>query len=116
MQLENLVQDQFFSPALIADELRTTRRELASTLGLGKDAFMRTSRTQARKSQMRLRQMVEIINRIEHKMHSPIVAYAWFRSARLPGFGDATPDTLVREGKAELVHAYLDRIEAGGYA
>ena len=116
MQLDRLVEDQVFSPRLIADELRTTRREIAGTLGLGKDAFTRTSRIRARKSQVRLRQMVEILNRIEPEMDSPIAAYAWFRSARLPGFGGATPDLLLREGKGEHVHAYLDRVAAGGYA
>ena len=49
-------------------------------------------------------------------MGSPLAAYAWFRSARLPGFGGATPDLLMREGKAEYVYAYLDRVAAGGYA
>ena len=34
----------------------------------------------------------------------------------LPGFGGATPDALVREGKADHVHACLDRIMAGGHA
>ena len=29
---------------------------------------------------------------------------------------DATPHMLVRDGKCEHVHAYLDRIAAGGYA
>ena len=116
MHLERLVEDQVFSPALVADELRTTRRELAGTLGLGKDAFTRAPRIRARKSQARLRQMLEIMNRIEPELHSPIAAYAWFRSARLPGFGGATPDMLVREGKAQQVHAHLDRLAAGGYA
>lgn len=116
MQLQKLVEDTVFSPALVANELRTTRSEIAATLGLGKDAFTRTSRIRARKSQVRLRQMLEIMNRVEAEMGSPLAAYAWFRSARLPGFGGATPDLLVREGKAEHVHAYLDRVAAGGYA
>lgn len=116
MQLQKLLEDRIFSPALVADELRTTRSEIAATLGLGKDAFTRRSRIRARKSQVRLRQMLEIMNRVEAEMGSPLSAYAWFRSARLPGFGGATPDLLVREGKAEQVHAYLDRVAAGGYA
>ena len=116
MQLEKLVKDQVFSPALVADELRTTRGEIAGTLGLGKDALSRASRIRAAKSQVRLRQMLEIMNRVEPEMGSAIAAYAWFRSARLPGFGGATPDLLVREGKGEQVHAYLDRVAAGGYA
>ena len=116
MQLNKLVEDHVFSPTLVAEELRTTRREIAGTLGLGKDAFARRSRIRARKSQVRLRQLLEILNRVEPEMDSPIAAYAWFRSARLPGFGGATPDLLVREGKGEHVHAYLDRVAAGGYA
>ena len=39
-----------------------------------------------------------------------------FRAEPLPGFGGATPDLLVRAGRADQVHAYLDRIMAGGYA
>ena len=116
MQVEKLVRDQIFSPALIADELRTTRRELAGTLGLADDAFTRAARIRARKTQMRLRQMVEIMNRIEPELDSPIAAYAWLGSARLPGFGGATPHMLVRDGRSEHVHAYLDRVAAGGYA
>ena len=116
MQLQEFVDDEVFSPALVADELRTTRSEIARTLGLGKDAFTRRSRIRARKSQVRLRQMLEIMNRVEAEMGSLLAAYAWFRSTRLPGFGGATPDRLVREGKADHVHAYLDRVSAGGYA
>lgn len=117
MQVNKLMQDQVFSPALIATELRTTRRELAGTLGLGKDAFHgHPEDARARRSQTRQRQLVEILNRVEPRVHSPIAAYAWFRSARLPGFAGATPALLVRDGKSEHVHAYLDRVALGGYA
>ena len=116
MRFQEFVDDQVFSPALIADALRTTKSEIAGTLGLGKDAFTRASRIRARKTQVRLRQMLEILNRVEAATGSPLAAYAWFRAEPLPGFGGATPDALVREGRAEHVHAYLDRIAAGGYA
>ena len=72
---------------------------------------------QARKTQTRLREMVEILRRVEaYTGSSPIVAYAWFRSEVLPGFAGKTPDQLVREGEAGYVHACLDRIVSGGYA
>ena len=116
MQFQEFVDDQVFSPTLIADVLRTTKSEIAGTLGLGKDAFTRTSRIRARKTQVRLRQMLEILNRVEAVTGSPLAAYAWFRAEPLPGFGGGTPDALVREGRAEHVHAYLERIMAGGYA
>ncbi len=116
MQFQEYIDDQVFSPALIAAALRTTRSEIAGTLGLGKDALSRTSRVRARKTQVRLRQMMELLNRVEAATGSPLAAYAWFRGEPLPGFGGATPDLLLREGRADDVHAYLDRIMAGGYA
>ncbi len=116
MQFQEFIADEAFSPALIADALRTTKAEIAGTLGLGKDAFARASRIRARKTQVRLRHMLEILNRVEAVTGSPLAAYAWFRAEPLPGFGGATPDRLVREGRAEDVHAYLDRIMDGGYA
>ena len=116
MRFRELVDDQVFSPALVADALRTTKSEIAGTLGLGKDAFSRASRVRARKTQTRLRQMLEILNRAEAITGSPLAAYAWFRAEPLPGFGGATPDQLLRAGRADHVHAYLDRVTAGGYA
>ena len=116
MMFQEFVDDQVFSPALVADALRTTESEIADTLGLGRDAFSRASRIRARKTQTRLRQMLEILNRVEAETGSTLAAYAWFRAEPLPGFGGATPDLLLREGKADHVHAYLDRIMAGGYA
>ncbi len=116
MRFQEFMDNQVFSPALIAAALRTTKSEIAGTLGLGKDALSRTSRVRARKTQVRLRQMMELLNRVEAATGSPLAAYAWFRGEPLPGFGGATPDLLLREGRADDVHAYLDRIMAGGYA
>ncbi len=116
MRFQELVEDEVFSPTLVARALRTTKAEIANTLGLGRDSFIRASRVRARKTQVRLRQMLEILNRVEAETGSPLAAYAWFRAEPLPGFGGATPDQLVREGKADHVHAYLDRIMVGGYA
>ena len=116
MQLQEFVEDQAFSPPLIAQALRTTESEIAATLGLGKDGFSRVSRVRARKTQVRLRQMLEILNRVEAATGSALAAYAWFRAEPLPGFGGATANQLLREGRADHVHAHLDRIMAGGHA
>ena len=116
MRFQEFVEDEVCSPTLVARALRTTKAEIANTLGLGKDSFTRASRVRARKTQVRLRQMLEILNRVEVQTGSPLAAYAWFRAEPLPSFGGATSDQLVRDGKADHVHAYLDRIIAGGYA
>ena len=68
------------------------------------------------RSEMRLRQMLEILNRVEGLVGSARVAYEWFRSEPLPGFAGMTPCQLVRDGKADGVHAYLDQVLDGGYA
>ena len=97
--------------------MRTTKAEIADTLGLSRDALSRTARIRATKTQTRLREMMEILHRMEGYTGSPpLVAYAWFRSEALPGFAGLTPDQLVRQGKANMVRAHLDRIMAGGYA
>ena len=116
MMLQEYIQDEVFSPELVANALRTNRREIAHTLGLGGDALSRTTRIRAFKTQTRIREMLEILKRVEAQTGSLLAAYAWFRSEPLAGFGGMTPDQLVRDGKASYVHAYLDRIMAGGYA
>ena len=116
MEIRDLAADVGFSPQAVAAELKTTKAELAGTLGLNRDALSRASRIGASKTQMRLRQMIEILNRVDAELGSQLVAYAWFRSEPLPGFANQTPCQLVRDGKADLVHAYLDQVLEGGYA
>jgi hypothetical protein len=116
MQFDAYIDDSLFSPAKIAEALRTTKAEISETLGLASDALTRRQRMKAAKTQTRLREMLEILNRVESVTGSLLGAYAWFRSEPLPGFGGQTPDQLVRAGQARHVHAYLDRVMAGGYA
>ena len=116
MQIQDFATETGFSPNAVARELRTTKAEIAHTLGLSPDALSRSSRIGAPKTQTRLRQMLEILNRVESLVGSALVAYAWFRSEPLPGFADMTPCQLVRDGKADGVHAYLDQVLEGGYS
>ena len=104
------------SPDLIAEILRTTKEEIALTAGLSRDAVARKGRVQGRGTQMRLREMMEILNRVEPWTGSPLAAYAWYRSQPLPGFAGRTAEMLVREGKALAVRAYLDEVALGGFA
>ena len=77
MQLQELVDHDagILSPALIAGALRTTKAEIADTLGLSRDALSRTTRVRATKTQTRLREMVVIPRRIGRPFHH----YAWSR-------------------------------------
>lgn len=116
MEFSVLTSNSEFSPTKVAQLLRTSKREIAQTLGLGSDALTRRQRLSSVKTQTRLREMLEILNRVEAQAGSPLAAYAWFRSEPLPGFAGLTPDQLVRDGHADWVHRYLDRVLAGGFA
>lgn len=96
--------------------LHITRGELALALGLSRAAVSKTARAGAPATQSRLRDMVEILNRVRPWAGSPQQAFAWYRSQPLPSFGDQTAEDLVKEGRAEAVKRYLDRIAVGGYA
>ena len=105
-----------FAPGRIAEVLRTTKDEVAHTVGLGRDAVMRPDRIASPKTQKRLREMVEILNRVEPRFGSALIAYAWYRSEPLAGFGGLTAMQLVREGRAAEVMEYIDAVDAGVHA
>ncbi|KHL24135.1 hypothetical protein PK98_15265 [Croceibacterium mercuriale] len=105
-----------FAPRKIAAVLRTTSDELARSLGLGKDAVQRKERIASDRTQRRLRQMVEILNKVETRFGSPLLAYAWYRSEPLSGFDNRTAMQLVHENRADDVLRYVDAVDAGVYA
>ncbi len=110
------INDDYIAPSELTARLRISLGELAITLGISRDAVTKTARLQSKATQSRLRQMLEILNRVEPWAGSLLGAYAWYRSQGLPSFGDATPETLVQAGRFEDVRRYLDRIAAGGFA
>jgi hypothetical protein len=117
----NLLTETAGEGGLIAAErlsglLRITRAELAASLGLSRDAVAKAARARTPATQARLRDMVEILNRVRPWAGSPQQAFAWYRAQPLPSFGDQTAEALVKEGRAEAVKRYLDRITVAGYA
>ena len=105
-----------FAPNKIAKALRTTSEEIARTVGLGKDAVQRKDRLRSDKTQRRLREMVEIVNKVEPRFGSALMAYAWLRSEPLPGFSGQTAMQLVRDGRANEVLEFIDAVDAGVHA
>lgn len=116
MRIEVFAEGGQFAPGRIAEALRTTKDEVARTVGLGRDAVMRPDRVASAKTQKRLREMVEILNRVEPRFGSSLIAYAWYRSEPLAGFGGLTAMQLVRDGQAADVMDYIDAVEAGVHA
>ena len=65
MAIQNYADNGAFAPRKIVDALRNTSDELARSLGLGKDAIQRKDRIASTRTQRRLRQMVEVLNKVE---------------------------------------------------
>lgn len=86
------------------------------TVGLGKDALQRRARINSDKTQRRLRELVEVLNKVEPRFGSELMAYAWYRSEPLPGFDGRTAMQLVQEGKVQQVLDYVDAVDAGVFA
>ncbi|HPG03399.1 MAG TPA: MbcA/ParS/Xre antitoxin family protein [Beijerinckiaceae bacterium] len=116
MGLAQYAADGLFAPRRIAETLRTTSEEIARTAGLGKDAIQRKDRIGSDRTQRRLREMVEVINKVETRFGSALMAYAWYRSEPLPGFSGQTAMQLVRSGRADDVLEYIDAVDAGVHA
>lgn len=116
MGLAQYADDGFFAPRKIAHVLRTTSEEVARTAGLGRDAVQRKERVRSDRTQRRLREMVEVLNKLEPRFGSALMAYAWYRSEPLPGFSGQTAMQLVRSGRAEDVLDYIDAVDAGIHA
>lgn len=110
------VEHNQFSPRLLAQGLLTSQEEIARTAGLGRDAIARPERLASVKTQTRLREMVEIVNRLTPRFGSALVAYAWYRSEPLSGFAGMTAAKLVQDGRAATVMDYIDAVDAGGFA
>lgn len=114
--LSDMLESEFVSTDRVVARFRITKVELAKAAGLSRDAVSKRSRRLTVATQSRLREMLQIINRVRDWAGSDMAAYAWYRSQPIPSFGDRTAEDLVKEGKGEAVMRYLSRITVGGYA
>lgn len=116
MALAQYAEGGLFAPRKIADVLRTSSDDVARTLGLGRDALQRKDRVGSDKTQRRLREMIELLNKVEPRFGSALIAYAWYRSEPLAGFSGQSAMQLVKDGRAQEVLDYIDAVDAGVHA
>jgi transcriptional regulator with XRE-family HTH domain len=93
-----------------------TNAQLADTAGLARETLQKVERRNAPKTQSRLREMLEILRRIEDWAGGPAQAMAWYRAEPIPAFGQRTAESLVKSGDAAALRDYLDHVATGGYA
>ena len=113
---EVVTDDGYVAPKELARVLHITQRELANIAGLRRDAVSKRSRVRSLATQKRLRETLEILNRVSAWCGGPGRALAWFRSQPLPSFGDLTAEELLKAGRGDALRAYLTRVSQGGYA
>lgn len=102
--------------ARVADSFGMSKTQLAATTGIARETLYKISRSRSRKAQARLREMLEIVDRISTWAGGRHQAMSWYRAQPLPAFGDRTAEALVKEGRAGEVRDYLDHIALGGFA
>ena len=116
MAVAKYAQDGLFAPRSIAAVLQTSSEDIARSVGLGRDAVQRKDRIRSDRTQRRLREMVEVLTKVEPRFGSELLAYAWYRSEPLPGFAGQTAMQLLKDGRASDVLDYIDAVDAGVHA
>lgn len=101
---------------VVADSFGVSKSQLAETIGIGREAFYKRARSEAPKTQTRLREMLEILSRVSDWAGGKEQAMAWYRAQPLSAFGGRTAESLVKSGQATALRDYLDHIAIGGYA
>jgi uncharacterized protein (DUF2384 family) len=100
----------------VADSFGMSKGQLAATVGLARESLYRVKRTQATKTQTRMKEMLEIIGRVAQWAGGKEQAMAWYRAQPIAAFGGRTAEALVKDDKAGAVRDYLDHIAVGGFA
>lgn len=93
-----------------------TKKNLAGTLGISMDAMYRPDRINSPTTQVRMREMLEILGRITDWAGGEVQAMAWYRGQPIPAFGGRTAESLVKSNQAGPLRDYLDHMAMGGFA
>jgi hypothetical protein len=101
---------------IVAAEFNVTKAALAQSLGLAEETLQRSARVSAQKTQQRLREMLEILTRVEPWAGGMPQAMGWYRGQGIPALGDQTAEALVKNDQAAVVRTYLDAIATGAFA
>jgi len=100
----------------VTDAFHMSRLQLSETLGLAFTTLSKKDRAASPKAQTRMREMLEILARVQNWAGSEAQAIAWYRSQPIPALDDRTAEALVKSGDAGAVRDYLDHMALGGFA
>lgn len=114
--LSDVIEGPVISPDRLADAMRTTKKEIGTTLGLSPQSLSRKDRVATASVQTALRHLLEILNAVTPSFGNTLLAFAWFRSEPIEGFGGRTPEEIVKDGEFDALRAHVSRKLEGGYA
>jgi len=100
----------------LASGLYMSMNQLAQTAGLASTTLVKRDRSKAPRAQARLREMLEILDRIDEWAGGETQALSWYRSQPIPALNGRTAEALVQSGQAAAVRSYLDHLALGGFA
>lgn len=100
----------------LASGLTMSVHQLAQTAGLAATTLGKRDRSRGQRAQARLREMLEILDRIDDWAGGETLALAWYRSQPIPALNGRTAEALVQSGEAAAVRRYLDHVALGGFA
>lgn len=116
-EIVNATEDAtFVSPKALAEMFHVTLEEVAGMTGIPKTSLQRPDRFKNIKTQIKLKDTLEIIRMITPWAGSTLQAYAWYRSEPIPAFGNITIESVVKLGMATQAKNYIQSIALGGYA
>ena len=81
-------------------KLHITKREFALAVGLPTEAITRAKRRESTRTQQRLRETLEILNRVQEWAGGINAAWSWYRSQPIPALGGLTAEELVTQNRA----------------
>lgn len=116
MLLAQITDGPNISPDKLADELRTTKKEIGATIGIPAESLSRKARVTSSATQTSLRHLVEILIAVTPSVGNWVMAFAWFRSESIIGFGGRTPEEIVKDGEFDALRQHIRRRLVGGYA
>jgi uncharacterized protein (DUF2384 family) len=100
----------------VAEIFSMSKTQLAETAGMARESLYKAARAKAPKTQIRMREMLEILTRVSAWAGGGAQAMAWYRAEPIPGFGGRTAESIVKSGQAGALRDYLDHIAMGGFA
>lgn len=100
----------------VTDRLGMTKEQFGRMIGVSAETLRKSARAESPKTQARVREAVEIIDRVREWAGGEAQATAWYKSQPIPAFGGRTAESIVKSGHAPALRDYLDHLAMGGFA